>query len=56
MPNLTFTKPLSKSIPMTGGVITMLVLQVQILGDYDGASTYFAKAKSMAANNGIVSE
>jgi tetratricopeptide (TPR) repeat protein len=24
------------------------------LGDYDGASTYFAKAKSMAANNGMV--
>ncbi len=24
------------------------------IGDYDGASTYFAKAKSMAANNGIV--
>jgi tetratricopeptide (TPR) repeat protein len=24
------------------------------IGDYDGASAYFAKAKSMAANNGIV--
>jgi tetratricopeptide (TPR) repeat protein len=24
------------------------------LGDYDGASNYFSKAKSMAANNGIV--